>query len=110
MSDCIFCKIIAGVIPSDFVYQDDNVVVFRDIHPKAKTHLLLVPKAHIKSLMEVEEAHRDLLSYMMLLLPKIAQDAGLKTGFRTVINSGSGGGQEVDHLHFHLLGGGLPKF
>ena len=110
MSDCIFCKIVAGNIPSDLVYQDEKLVVFRDLHPKAKTHLLLVPRVHIKSLLEVEEEHRDLLAHMMLILPKVASDAGLKTGFRTIINTGAGGGQEIDHLHFHLLGGGLPKF
>lgn len=110
MSDCIFCKIVAGDIPGDLVYQDEKLIVFRDIHPKAKTHLLVVPRMHIKSLLEVEEDHRDLLADMMLVLPKIAKDAGLKTGFRTVINTGPGGGQEIDHLHFHLLGGGLPKF
>lgn len=110
MSDCIFCKIIEGDIPSDLVYQDEKLVVFRDIRPKAKTHLLLVPKLHIKSLLEVQEEHGDLLSHIMLVLPKIAKDAGLTTGFRTVINTGPAGGQEVDHLHLHLLGGGLAKF
>jgi len=110
MDDCIFCKIIEGDVPCDLVYQDDKLVVFRDIRPKAKTHLLLVPKLHIKSLLEVQGEHGDLLSHMMLVLPKIAIDAGLKTGFRTVINTGPGGGQEVDHLHLHVLGGGLAKF
>jgi histidine triad (HIT) family protein len=110
MADCIFCKIIAGEIPSDFVYQDEKLVVFRDIHPKAKTHLLFVPKTHVKSLLEVEESHQDMLAHMMLVLPKVARDVGLGNGFRTVINTGPAGGQEIDHLHLHLLGGGIPKF
>lgn len=111
MPDCIFCKIVNGQIPSEFLYQDDQLVVFRDIHPKAKTHLLVVPKVHIKSLVETQDEHRALLSHVMLTLPKIASEAGLKTGFRTVINTGPGGGQEIDHLHLHILGGGgLSKF
>ena|SRR5437868_15319964 len=110
MADCIFCKIIEGSIPSDLIYQDEKVVVFRDIRPKAKTHLLIVPKIHIKSLLEIQDEHRDLLSDLMLTLPKIAKEVGLRGGFRTVINTGAEGGQEVDHLHLHLLGGGLPKF
>lgn len=111
MSDCIFCKIIAKEVPSDMIYQDDQVVVFRDIHPKARVHLLVVAREHIKSLFDITQNHANLLGHMLLLLPKLAISEGLTSGFRTVINTGSGGGQEIDHIHFHLLGNGkLPGF
>ncbi len=111
MTDCIFCKIIAKEIPTEFLYQDDQVVVFRDIRPKARVHLLIVSKDHLPSLREAKEEHAGLLSHMLLLLPKIAKEQGLDNGFRTIINTGSGGGQEIDHIHFHLLGGGkIPGF
>jgi len=111
MADCIFCKIIAGQIPTDFIYQDDKIVVFNDIRPKAKVHLLIVSKEHLPSLLEAKPENSDLLAHMTLSLPKIAKEQGLENGFRTIINTGSGGGQEIDHIHFHLLGGGmLPKF
>src|SRR5438876_9514113 len=105
MSDCIFCKIVRKEIPTDFLYEDDQMVVFKDIHPKARVHLLIVAKEHIKSLATATEKHALLLSNMLLLLPKLAEVQDLKSGFRTVINTGSGGGQEIDHIHFHLLGG-----
>lgn len=111
MSACLFCRIAAGEIPSQQVYQDDHVVVFKDIHPKAKVHLLIVPRAHIASLNELEPAHDGLIAHMMHLLPQLAAEQGLDSGFRTIINTGAGGGQEVFHLHIHLLGGGrLPGF
>ncbi|MEW5757001.1 MAG: histidine triad nucleotide-binding protein [Pseudomonadota bacterium] len=111
MSDCIFCKIAAGAIPAQVVYQDEQVMVFKDINPRAKVHLLMIPKIHVASLGEVDEQHRGLLGHMMLMLPKLAQAQGLNHGFRTIINTGKGGGQEVFHLHVHLLGGSqLPGF
>lgn len=111
MIDCIFCKIAAGAIPAQVVYQDEQVLVFKDIHPRAKVHLLLIPKIHIASLGDAGEQHGELLGNMMLLLPKLAQAQGLESGFRTIINTGKGGGQEVFHLHVHLLGGShLPGF
>lgn len=111
MSDCIFCKIVAGEIPSSKVYEDDLLYVFKDINPKADVHLLVIPKAHIARLDHANETHSDLLAKMLLILPKIAVSQGLNDGFRTIINTGPGGGQEVDHLHIHLLGGGnLPGF
>lgn len=110
-TDCIFCKIIEGKIPAELLYEDGQVVVFQDIHPKAEIHLLLVPRDHIPSLKELETKHEKLISHMMLLLPSLAHQQGLQTGFRTIINTGRGGGQEIDHLHLHLLGGGnLPGF
>lgn len=106
MADCIFCKIIAKSIPAELLYEDDQVVVFKDIQPKARVHLLMVPKQHIESLAQLSETEATLMSHMMLLLPKVAKSQGLERGFRTVINTGPGGGQEIDHIHFHLLGGG----
>lgn len=111
MSDCIFCKILAGEIPSDKVYEDDKVYVFRDINPKAEVHLLMIPREHIASLDELTLEHDALTAHMLRLLPQLAQEQGLDEGFRTIINTGKGGGQEVFHLHIHLLGGsGLPGF
>ena len=111
MSDCLFCKIVARDIPADIVYEDEQVLVFKDIYPKAKVHLLLIPKQHIVSLAELDDSHAALMGHMMTLLPKLAKQQGLDNGFRTIINTGSGGGQEVFHLHLHLLGGGkLPAF
>jgi histidine triad (HIT) family protein len=109
MSDCIFCKIAHGEIPCRKVYEDDEVLAFHDIHPAAPVHFMLVPKLHIASLMQAEESHSVLLGKMLLLAPKLAQEQGLDNGFRTVINTGKGGGQEVFHLHIHVIGGGsLP--
>ncbi len=111
MSDCIFCKIATGAIPASKVYEAELVVVFRDIQPKAKVHLLLIPREHIPSLAELNPGNATLMAHMMRLLPRLAQSQGLEQGFRTIINSGKGGGQEVFHLHFHLLGGdSLPGF
>ncbi len=111
MSDCLFCKIAAGEIPADIVFEDEQVVVFRDIYPKAEVHLLLIPRQHIASLDELEPAHDALIAHMMRLLPKLARDQGLDDGYRTIVNTGPGGGQEIFHLHLHLLGGGrLPGF
>jgi histidine triad (HIT) family protein len=102
---------VAGEIPSDKVYEDDQVLVFKDLYPKAKVHLLVVPKKHIASLADVTEEDGELMGYMMTRLPRLAKDQGLDSGFRTIINTGKGGGQEVFHLHIHLLGGeNLPKF
>lgn len=106
MSDCIFCKIIARDIPADIVFEDDNLLVFKDINPKAPTHLLVVPKTHVDSLAHLTEKESELAAHLMLSLPRIAKQVGLK-GFRTVINTGAEGGQIVFHLHAHLLGGGL---
>jgi len=104
-TECIFCKIIAGDIPTEFLYADEHMVVFKDINPKAAVHLLVVPRAHIISLNELESQHDPLIAAMIRLLPNLAQQNGLTNGFRTIINTGRGGGQEVFHLHIHLLGG-----
>ncbi len=111
MGDCIFCHIASGEIPAARVYEDERVVVFRDINPKAEVHLLMIPREHVASLDEVTPAHDALLAHMLRLLPQLAREQGLSHGFRTIINTGKGGGQEVFHLHMHLLGGtGLPGF
>ena len=111
MSDCLFCKILAGEIPSEKVYEDDKVYVFKDIYPKADVHLLMIPRVHVDSLNELNESHDEVMAHMMRLLPVLAKEQGLDTGFRTIINTGPGGGQEVDHLHLHLMGGDhLPGF
>ncbi len=109
-ADCIFCKIVKGDIPSKKIYEDDELIVFYDIHPITKVHFLIVPKLHIDSLAECEAQHQALLGKILLLAPKLAQEQGLQ-GFRTMINTGREGGQEVFHLHVHVFGGGstLPK-
>ena len=109
--DCLFCKIVAGTIPSERVHEDDHVIVLKDIHPKAPVHLLIVPRLHVESLNELTPAHDGLVAHMLRLLPGLARKQGLANGFRTIVNTGPGGGQEIFHLHIHLLGGGrLPGF
>jgi len=104
--DCIFCKIIAGTIPSKFVYQDKELVAFRDIEPQAPVHILIIPREHIASLADVSEAKSRLLGHMMMVANKIAKTEGIQQkGYRAVINCGPEGGQVVPHLHLHLLGG-----
>jgi len=110
MDDCLFCKIEKGEIPSDKVYEDADVIVFKDIAPKAKVHLLLIPRRHIDGLNDLLPEDQDIMGKMMLLLPKLAKEQGLDEGFRTIINTGKGGGQEVFHLHIHLLGGSAMPF
>lgn len=110
MTDCIFCKIIKGEIPSKKIYEDDELIAFNDIRPISPVHFLIVPKLHVESLADCELEQQSLLGKMLLLAPKLAADQGLK-GFRTMINTGREGGQEVFHLHVHVFGGGqtLPK-
>ncbi len=111
MSDCLFCKIAAGEIPADRVYEDEQVVVFRDINPKARVHLLIIPREHIAGLNALESGHDALIAHIMRLIQLLAIDQGLESGYRTIINTGKDGGQEVFHLHIHLLGGrDLPGF
>ena len=103
MTDCIFCKIKDKQIPADVVYEDEHMLCFKDIQPAAPVHLLLIPKTHLDSLAHAEAKHEALLGKMMLKVPQIAADAGLSNGFKTQINTGKGGGQEVFHLHVHVL-------
>ena len=111
-SNCIFCKIAAGAIPSRKVYEDDELFVFHDIAPWAPVHFLMVPKKHILSMAQVQDEHAALLGRMMTLAPRLALEQGCKPypegGFRIVVNTGAEGGQEVHHLHMHVMGGPRP--
>ena len=103
--DCLFCKIIAGEIPGDKVYENDKVFAFRDIHPQAPTHILVIPKEHIGSVAELTDANRDVAAKCLTAAAKIAAQEGLTGGYRIVSNCGPDAGQTVKHLHFHILGG-----
>ncbi|MCB5190285.1 histidine triad nucleotide-binding protein [Methylobacillus arboreus] len=109
-SDCIFCKIVSNDIPAKKFYEDEEVIAFHDIRPIAPVHFLIVPKGHVESLAGCDASHQALLGKILLLAPKLATQLGLK-GFRTMINTGREGGQEVFHIHVHVFGGGetLPK-
>ncbi len=106
--DCIFCKIARGEIPSKKIYEDDDVLAFHDIHPQAPVHLLIIPKKHITSLAHAEPEDAPLLGKMLSLTRTLALQAGADNGYRVVINTGRDGGQEVPHLHIHVLGGPRP--
>ena len=103
--DCIFCKIIAGEIPSDKVYEDDNVYAFRDINPQAPVHVLVVPKAHIEGADELTVENASVVADSFAAISQIARELGLNEGYRIINNCGSHGQQSVRHIHFHLLGG-----
>ena len=105
MSNCLFCKIIAGDIPSTKVYEDDSVLAFRDIAPQAPTHILVIPKTHIGSVAEVSAENSAVVAHIFEVIPQIAAAEGLENGYRVVSNCGSHAGQTVPHLHFHILGG-----
>ena len=104
MSNCLFCKIAAGEIPANIVFQHDDMVVFHDIAPKAPTHLLVIPRKHIENLNDLAVDDQPLIGRMMAKMSTLAQDQGLTEGYRVITNTGLGGGQEVYHLHFHLIG------
>ena len=110
--NCIFCKIIAGQIPSNKVFEDDELFVFHDIHPRAPVHFLMVPKRHIVSMAHLTPEDAGWLGRLMLLAPRLALEQGCKPypegGFRLVCNTGAEGGQEVAHLHWHVMGGPRP--
>lgn len=108
-ADCIFCKIVAGEIPCRKVYEDSDVIAFHDINPAAPVHFMIVPKEHIVSLADAHAKHEMLLGRILLLAPILAREQGLEDGFKTIINTGRGGGQEVMHLHVHVLGGGKTR-
>ena len=105
MENCLFCKIVAGIIPSTKVYEDDLVLAFRDIAPQAPTHILVIPKAHIGSVAEVTPANSNVVAHIFEVIPAIAAKEGLTNGYRVVSNCGADAGQTVQHLHFHILGG-----
>lgn len=118
MENCLFCKIAAKQIPSSIVYEDDDLLAFKDIHPAAPVHLLVIPKQHVSTLSDCTEAHTALLGKILALAPKLAAEHGCAVtvgedgkpsgGYKTLINSGPDGGQEVYHLHLHVIGGAHP--
>ncbi|MBQ2245053.1 MAG: histidine triad nucleotide-binding protein [Oscillospiraceae bacterium] len=103
--DCLFCKIVAGQIPSTKVYEDDQVLAFRDIAPQAPTHILVIPKAHMASVAEVSPENSGVVAHIFEVIAQIAKAEGLENGYRVVSNCGDDAGQTVHHLHFHILGG-----
>ncbi|MBQ8526076.1 MAG: histidine triad nucleotide-binding protein [Clostridia bacterium] len=106
MEDCIFCKIANGEIPTEYVYEDELVAAFNDISPVAPVHILIVPKAHISSALELDDSNKDVVGHIFTVASKLARDKGFaENGFRLVNNCGRDGGQTVQHLHFHLLAG-----
>ena len=105
MSDCLFCKIIAGTIPSTKVYEDETVFAFRDIAPQAPTHILVIPKAHLSSVNDITADNSAVVAHIFEVIPQIAKAEGLEGGYRVVSNCGADAGQTVQHLHFHILGG-----
>lgn len=106
--NCIFCRIVAGQIPARKVHEDDELIAFHDIHPWAPVHVLIVPRVHIATMTDVTDAHQALMGRMMTLAPKLMRELGVTNGFRQVINTGDDGGQEVHHLHMHVMGGPRP--
>ncbi len=104
MTDCIFCKIASGSIPSETVFEDKIIRAFKDINPKAPVHILVIPKEHVESIAHLEDGHAAMVAHMIDTAKNIAKEAGLK-GYKLVFNVGREGGQVVDHLHLHLLGG-----
>ena len=104
--DCIFCQIVAGKVPSEIIYRDEEVIAFRDINPQAPTHLLIIPKRHIPSLTHLSEAESPLIGHMINIANQLAKEEGIsESGYRLVMNCGEEGGQLVPHLHLQLLGG-----
>ena len=108
MNECLFCKMVSGDIPCEKVYENELILSFRDIDPKAPTHILIIPKKHIETLNEINENDQDLLGELLLMAKKIAKDEGIDaSGYRTVFNCNADSGQTVFHIHMHLLGGRL---
>ena len=103
--DCIFCKIVNGEIPSNKVYEDDKILAFHDIAPQMPVHIIVIPKVHIESALDINEENCDVIGYAFKAISKIAKEAGLDNGFRVINNCGEDGGQTVKHIHFHILGG-----
>jgi histidine triad (HIT) family protein len=105
---CIFCRIVAGEIPSRKIFEDDDMLVFHDIAPWAPVHVLMIPKAHVSTLYDIDESHAPLLGRMLTLAPQLMRQLGVTNGFRTLINTGQDGLQEVQHVHMHVMGGPRP--
>jgi histidine triad (HIT) family protein len=107
-ADCIFCKIVAGAIPSRKVYEDDDMLAFHDINPLAPVHFMIIPKDHVDSLAAVTDAHAAVLGRMFAKAGRLAREQGAADGFRTIVNTGRVGRQDVYHLHIHIIGGPNP--
>ena len=106
VEDCLFCKIALGEIPSEIVYEDDEVIAFKDIQPLAPVHLLVIPKNHLRSLNDVTSEYETLIGHLFGVIRRLAEEFGIvESGYRVVTNTGADGGQIIGHLHFHLLGG-----
>ena len=106
MEDCLFCKIAKKELPSTIVYEDDMVIAFKDIHPVAPVHILVIPKAHIKNMNEITEENKEVFARIFMAIAKLAKEYGIaEDGYRVISNCGHNGGQVVDHQHFHLIGG-----
>ncbi|HOJ57417.1 MAG TPA: histidine triad nucleotide-binding protein [Bacillota bacterium] len=105
MNDCLFCKIARKEIPADIVYEDDDVLAFRDIRPQAPVHVLVIPKRHIATLADLTQEDKDVMGHVTLVASRLARDLGVSEGYRVVINCGKDAGQTVFHIHMHLLGG-----
>lgn len=105
MEDCLFCKIVKKEIPSEIVYENDNLIAFRDINPQAPTHILIIPREHFASLKEIPVEKKGILAELLLAACQIAEEKELSRGYRIVLNTGKESGQAVFHIHFHLLGG-----
>lgn len=103
--ECLFCKIVNGEIPSEKVYEDDEILAFKDINPQAPIHILVIPKKHISSALQIEEEDKELIGKIFIAIKKIANQFNLENGYKILNNCGVEGGQEVMHIHFHLLGG-----
>jgi histidine triad (HIT) family protein len=108
MTDCIFCKIVRGEIPGRKVYEDDDMLAFHDIHPQAPVHFMIIPKKHVDSLAQVGPEHERVLGRMFAVVARLAREQGSPDGFRTIVNTGRIGRQDVYHLHIHVLGGPEP--
>jgi histidine triad (HIT) family protein len=106
--NCIFCKIASGQLPSNKVYEDDTMLAFHDIHPVAPVHFMVIPKLHVASFAEVRPEHAEVLGRIMTKIPELAAQEGLKDGWRTIINTGKVGRQDVYHIHIHIIGGPEP--
>ena len=105
MENCVFCKIVAGVIPSPRLYEDEKMIVIKDIEPKAKLHYLCIPKTHFALLNELDSERAEIVKHCFQVIPTLEKELGLENGYRVIINQGADGGQTVPHLHIHLLGG-----
>ena len=103
--DCIFCKIVAKEVPSEIIHEDEKVLVFKDLEPKAPVHVLVIPKTHISSVMEINEENSEIISHIFKVIKKLSSKLDLQNGFRVINNCGKYGGQTVNHIHFHVLGG-----